>query len=46
MRAGMTLSKYYALDAVVEGFIRQSNYDIYEINEALFDRDLPLLGAC
>ena len=46
MRAGMTLSKYYALDAVVEGFIRRSNYDIYEINEALFDRDLPLLGAC
>ena len=46
MRAGMTLSKYCALDAVVEGFIRRSNYDIYEINEALFDRDLPLLGAC
>ena len=46
MRAGLTLSKYYALDAVVEGYIRQSRYDIYEINEALFDRDLPLLGAC
>ena len=45
MRAGMTLSKYYALDAVVEDFIRRSSYDIYEINEALFDRDLPLLGA-
>lgn len=46
MRAGMTLSKYYALDAVVESYIRSSSYDIYEINEALFDRDLPLLGAC
>lgn len=46
MRAGLTLSKYYALDAVVEGYIRQGRYDIYEINEALFDRDLPLLGAC
>ena len=46
MRAGLTLSKYYALDTVVEGYIRQSRYDIYEINEALFDRDLPLLGAC
>ncbi len=46
MRAGMTLSKYYALDAVVESYIRRRNYDIFEINEALFDRDLPLLGAC
>ncbi|MBQ9249125.1 MAG: macro domain-containing protein [Oscillospiraceae bacterium] len=45
MRAGMTLSRYYALDRAVEGFIRSGNYNIYEINENLFEQDLPLLGA-
>lgn len=45
MRAGMTLSRYYALDRAVEGFIRTGNYNIYEINENLFEQDLPLLGA-
>ena len=46
MRAGMTLSRYYALDRVVEDCIRRKNYNIYEINEILFEQDLPLLGAC
>ena len=45
MRAGLTLSPYYALDRTVEGFIHRGNYNIYEINEALFEQDLPLLGA-
>ena len=45
MRAGMTLSRFYALDRAVEGFIRDGNYNIFEINESLFDQDLPLLGA-
>lgn len=45
MRAGMTLSRYYALDRAVEAFIRDGNYNIYEINESLFEQDLPLLGA-
>ena len=46
MRAGMTLSRYYALDRLVESYIRKGNYDIFEINEKLFEQDLPLLGAC
>ena len=46
MRAGMTLSRYHALDRTVERFIRSGNFNIYEINETLFEQDLPLLGAC
>ena len=46
MRAGMTLTRYYALDRLVESYIRSGNYDIFEINEKLFEQDLPLLGAC
>ncbi len=45
MRAGMTLSRYYELDNVVSDFIERNNYDIFEINEELFERDLSLLGA-
>ncbi len=44
-RAGLTLSKYYELDLVVEYFIREKNFDIDEINAVLFDRDLALLGS-
>ncbi|MCR5090092.1 MAG: macro domain-containing protein [Oscillospiraceae bacterium] len=44
-RAGLTLSKYYDLDLVVEYFIRERNYNIDEINAVLFDRDLALLGS-
>lgn len=45
MRAGLTLSRYYELDTIVERHIRKRNCDVYEINEELFDHDLPLLGA-
>ncbi len=45
MRAGLTLSKYYELDLVVEYFIREKKYNIFDINAALFERDLPLLGV-
>ena len=44
-RAGMTLSKYYEMDLVVEYFIREGNHNIDVINGVLFDRDLPLLGT-
>ena len=44
-RAGMTLSKYYELDRIVEQHIRNEKYDIDEINYILFDKDLPLLGT-
>ena len=45
MRAGMTLSRYYALDTVVERYIRRGDFDVFAINEELFENDLPLLGA-
>ena len=43
-RAGMTLSKYYETDLIVEYFIREKNYDIDEINGLLWEKDLSLLG--
>ena len=45
MRAGMTLSPYYAMDREVTAFIKAGNYNIDEINEVLFEKDLALLGA-
>ena len=45
MRAGMTLSRFYELDRVVERYIRSRSYDIDTINGELFERDLALLGT-
>ena len=44
-RAGLTLSKYYETDVIVEYFIRNRNYDIDEINLALYKKDLVPLGS-
>ncbi len=44
-RAGMTLSKYYETDLIVEYFIHRKNYNIDEINALLFQKDLSLLGT-
>ncbi|MBT2656098.1 macro domain-containing protein [Bacillus sp. ISL-18] len=43
--AGYTLTRSSKFDVIIEFFVQQANYNIHEINGALFAFDQPILGA-
>ena len=44
-KAGLALTKSNKFDLIVSYFIEHKRYDVFELNDVLFEYDLPLLGC-